>query len=277
MKITPHTKISAIIKANSHSIAAIASIAKPFQKLKNPILRRLMAPRVTVAEAAAIGGCTIADFKRVLEPLGFIITTIDQKGTENHIGENAPVWFSSLAESQTDTFDVRQIIDQGDDPLKTIMQRYHQLPIGHALCIINSFIPYPLLQVLGKKGARHYIQSPSDTLHHTWFFKEVAPAKPEKISNDHITIQIPSSFEKKLADYEPQYRIELDVRALPMPQPLEAILQAIPKLKPHEILYVYHKRVPLHLLEELEGTAYNILLCEYADDDIRLLISYETD
>jgi uncharacterized protein (DUF2249 family) len=213
----------------------------------------------------------------VLEPLGFIITTIDQEETENHTGGNAPVWFSSLSESQIDQFDVRQIIDQGDDPLKAIRQRYQQLPIGHALCIINSFVPYPLLQVLGKKGAIHYIQSLSDSLHHTWFFKEAATAKPEKISNDHIAMQASSSFEKKLMAYEPQYRIELDVRALPMPQPMEVILQAATKLKPNEILHVYHKRVPLHLLEELEGTPYEILLCEYADDDIRLLISYEPE
>src|SRR5690606_9000415 len=153
----------------------------------------------------------------------------------------------------------RQIINQGEDPLKAIMLRYQQLPIGHALCIINSFIPYPLVQVLGKKGTSYYIQSLSDTLHHTWFFKESTATASVKISNEHIAMQAPSSFEKKLTAYEPQYRIELDVRALPMPQPMEAILHAIAKLKPNEILHVYHKRVPLHLLEELEGTPYEIL------------------
>lgn len=71
MKIDQHTKISDLIKYDSASIDAIASIAKAFHKLKNPILRKLLASRVNIAEAAKIGKCSVLDFQRVLIPLGF--------------------------------------------------------------------------------------------------------------------------------------------------------------------------------------------------------------
>ena len=71
MKITKKTKISELIKHDIRSIDAIASIAKPFKKLKNPLLRKLMASRVNIAEAAKIGGATVAEFVQVLAPLGF--------------------------------------------------------------------------------------------------------------------------------------------------------------------------------------------------------------
>lgn len=56
MKINRQTKISAIIRHNS---AAIEAINPHFNKLRNPILRKVLAPRVTVEDAALIGGCKL--------------------------------------------------------------------------------------------------------------------------------------------------------------------------------------------------------------------------
>jgi len=56
MKFNRNTRISTLIKEKEETILAIASINKHFLKLKNPVLRRVLAPRVTVADAAKVGG-----------------------------------------------------------------------------------------------------------------------------------------------------------------------------------------------------------------------------
>jgi hypothetical protein len=68
--INGQTKISSIIKANKASIEAIASVARPLEKLKNPILRKLLAARITLSEAAEMGGCSVRDVARALQSHG---------------------------------------------------------------------------------------------------------------------------------------------------------------------------------------------------------------
>ena len=75
MKINSNTKISLIIKENEQAIEAIASINKHFLKLKNPILRKILAGRVSVADAAKVGGVDINVIFQKLMMIGFEIET----------------------------------------------------------------------------------------------------------------------------------------------------------------------------------------------------------
>lgn len=266
ISIDSHTKISTLIRANADSIDAIASLAKPLQKLKNPLLRRIMASRVTIAEAASIGGCSVADFERVLEPLGFVFNT-GADGSQAAIAKK-PAWLSDA--TPCTRLDVRQAIEEGNDPLKEINQAYHQLPSGHILCIVNSFIPYPLIKLLENKGAQTFVDTISDQEHHTFFLKGGQGTTPTSSAN--ISTLGFTEFQALLNTYDDKDIIRLDVRDLPMPQPMEMILNTIPSLQEGNILHVNHKRVPLHLLEELEEDDYIVQLCEVSEGDVRLLI-----
>src|SRR5688572_7220648 len=73
MVINANTKIGSILKHNPAALEAIVSISPKFEKLRNPILRKLMAGRASVSMASKIGGCRIDDFFRKLAPLGFEI------------------------------------------------------------------------------------------------------------------------------------------------------------------------------------------------------------
>lgn len=66
--------------------------------------------------------------------------------------------------------------------------------------------------------------------------------------------------------------VELDVRSLPMPQPMERILETLGQLKANEGLFVQHKKVPLYLLEELGNLPYRVFVSEIAEGDVRILI-----
>jgi len=273
MVINKHTRVSEVIKANADSIAAIAELAKPLHKLKNPLLRRVMAPRVTLAEAAAIGGCSLADIRAALEPLGFQFSDEAADKEDGQEKGQRPDWLDAAEDGAIDLFDVRQLIESGDDPLKAIIQRYRVLPAGNLLCIVNSFIPYPLINLLGKKGADSFVETVADNVHYTWFFKRDVPAEQtEAPEGDRVTMHDASSFDRVLAAYPETRRIYLDVRPLPMPQPMETILETLPTLAPGQALFVQHKRVPLHLLEELAEQAYVVHIYEVVEGDVKLLI-----
>lgn len=274
MIINQHTKISALIKANEASIEAIAGLAKPLRKLKNPLLRRVMASRVTIADAAAIGKCSVSDFKRVLEPLGFTFTETGAADSPA-IGADRqrPGWLPEDGDGQTEYFDVRDMIESGDDPLKAILQRYGALRPEQVLCIINSFIPYPLISLLENKGAQSFAEAMENNLYHTWFFKgHEGQETGDAAAANHVVMHDADSFGRAVRRYDESQLRCIDVRHLPMPLPMQTILETLPELAADEVLYVQHKRVPLHLLEALDGQPYTIHIHEVDEGDVKMLI-----
>lgn len=269
--ITPNTRIAELIRANDQSIGAIATLSKPLQKLKNPLLRKVLASRVTLSEAAKIGGCKLSDFKRVLEPLGFSLTLETDENLQLHshqtVASEKPVWLDT---TECTYLDVRQAIEEGNDPLREINEQYRKLPTGRILCIINTFIPSPLITLLEKKGAKTFVEQVYENEYLTYFLRE--HATDEQVQETQISTLSWEDFQALLQRYQEPDIIQLDVRNLPMPQPMERILDTLPELDNGKALYVRHRRVPLHLLEEMENYDFVVKLCGMSDGDVRLLI-----
>lgn len=270
MTINSATKIAAIIKANKASIDVIASLAKPLEKLRNPVLRSIMAGRVTIAEAAKIGGCTVENFKTALVPLGFVWVT-SEEGTNGSGGEPIPAWLSGLAPSQVQMLDVRPAISAGKDPLKQIMQQYKSLPEGRVLCIINSFIPYPLIDLLQSKSASCFTETIGADEHRTWFLKGKSKAGEKKQGSPVVHCNQVEFTNASNRFYAGRLQT-IDVRPYEMPIPMQMILEALGRLPAGNALLVHHKRIPVYLLEELSDKQYDVLIYTVAETDIRLLI-----
>ncbi len=62
ISINANTKIAYLLKQHPDALEAIISISPKFNKLKNPLLRKLMAGRTSISMASKIGGCTVNDF-----------------------------------------------------------------------------------------------------------------------------------------------------------------------------------------------------------------------
>ena len=62
MTINANTKIAVLLKHHPDALDAIISISSKFEKLRNPILRKIMAGRTSIAMASKIGGCELDDF-----------------------------------------------------------------------------------------------------------------------------------------------------------------------------------------------------------------------
>src|SRR5680860_1485830 len=71
--INANTKISQLIKAHPDALESIIGMDQKFDTLRDPMLRKEIAGRTTIAMAAKMAGYQVKDFYSRLKPLGFEI------------------------------------------------------------------------------------------------------------------------------------------------------------------------------------------------------------
>lgn len=263
--ITVNTKISQLLKANPNALEAIVSIDSKFKKLRNPLLRKVLASRTSIAMAAKMAGCKTDDFFEKLKPLGFEIDTTVK--SEKTVKKEMPEVISQLKKEAILELDVRKELEEGRDPLKLILGKVKEVQKDQALKLINTFEPVPLIKILEEQGFISYVDTVKSDLVETYFFKPVAmesiESGPKKGATDGWD-ELIEKFEGKLE--------KVDVRELSMPQPMHTILGEIEKLPADAALYVYHKRIPVFLLPELEDLGFDYRIKEVSEGQVRLLI-----
>ena len=273
MDFNAQTKISELIKFNKNSIEAIASIAKPLEKLKNPILRKVMASRVSVGEAAKMGGCQVTDFAQVLAPLGF---RFERLASDNEVEqEPRPDWLVKSPAADIEVYDVRPIINSGSDPLKEILHRFKEIQPGKILNVVNNFIPTPLIHLLTQEKAEaSFVQTISHNEFHTYFLKRAKESSTSipKRSEQKINMDGEQEFENITKQFSANNTKEIDVRDLEMPGPMQTILAELNELPANNALYIHHKRVPVYLLEELADKDFEIHIRNIEDGNVKMLI-----
>jgi len=271
MQLAADTKIAAIIKANPAAVEAIAGISSHFEKLRNPLLRKLLAARVSIADAARIGGCQVEHIYEKLAPPGFMADVPSSTASPKTTAAATVPWpyfLQALPPGKLVTQDVHQKIASGNDPFRLIMDAVKDMSPDKALLLVNTFEPTPLLAILQKKGFCHFTDTISPELVHTYFWKETADALP---SPETQLIATAENFGDLLAAYTGKVRC-LDVRHLEMPQPMVTILQQLEQLSNSEALYVLNKRVPQFLLPQLQERGFSVSMKEAGLDQVYLLI-----
>ena len=269
MIITANTKISKIIKQDKKVIDVIASINKHFRKLKNPILCKMLASRVSVADAAKIGGVTAEAFLKKLQENGYQVefNGKEKEETPGNITENKKE--NTMNKTDVVTLDVRPVLAGGVDPFDEIMKTLKSMEDHQTLLIINTFEPIPILNILKKRGYEYKTERPEPGVVHTYLHKtDAGPASGDVMkikadeADDFGTIE--SRFAGKMT--------EVDVRNLEMPMPMVTVLEELEKLNEGEALYVHHKRLPQYLLPELENRNFKLVQKPIDDDNLKLII-----
>jgi hypothetical protein len=261
MKITEGTKISELIKSNPDAIEVIASINDHFRKLRNPILRKILAPRVTISDAAKIGGCSVDIFFEKLAEIGFM----RDKSAANPEDKSVPSFFSIPSDYDISKLDVRGHISDGKDPFLMITRALDNLATGKYLLLINSFEPVPLIKILREKNYLCNVHPEGEAIY-TYIKKTETSARfsarAETLTKD---------FENKLAEYTNKLKI-LDVSAMEMPGPMVTILKELDELPLNVGLFVKHRKIPHFLIPELKMRGINILIRECGENSVELLI-----
>ncbi len=263
--INKNTKISKILSLNEKAIDVIASINKNFRKLKNPILRKIFAPRVTVKDAAKIGSCTINNILEKLETIGFEVEYEEEDVSKNIIKTK----LINMKKRKIVKLDVRPILESGVDPYQAIMSSLKELNNDESLLLINSFEPVPLLNKLKKLAYEYEVERPEPQLVYTYLTKTENVIAEQDGSLTKANSEL--NFEEALLKFKGKM-LEVDVRPLEMPMPMVTILEEIEKIEKNGALYVHHKRLPQYLLPELEDRGYIYVNKEIDENNIKFII-----
>lgn len=261
MEINSNTKLNSLFKYHKGALDTIISLNEKFEKLKNPLLRKIMAPRTTISMAAKIGGCRTNDFFEALRPLGFTVSDDPDGLKKVSPGPDAKI----PTVSAKNILDVRPLLSGGKDPLKDILNMASRLTEGEWMYIINSFEPVPLVALLHKQGFNARTFQKSEMEYHSYFTR-ISPSSPMKMS-----AVLDKGWSESIAQYRDRCNF-VDVREMTPPLPMVTILEAMELLPEGFALYVYHKRVPLYLFPEIDDRGFEYRLTEVKKDEVHLLI-----
>lgn len=270
MTINAQTKIAGILKHRPAALDVIVSISPVFVKLRNPFLRKLMASRTSIEMAAKLGHCNVEDFFLKLEPLGFVIGRTAARLDKTKGNDPVPDFLKRLPPDRVTELDVRSVLERGGDPLNSILQHVKVLPTGHVLRIVNTFEPTPLIKLLNKQGFEAYVEEIGAERIDTWFYRESA----ERLTLKEKETGDSPGWEEVMGRFTGRTQT-IDVRQLEMPLPLHAILEALATLPEGWALFVYHKRVPVFLLDELQQRRLCYRIREITETEVRLFIYTE--
>lgn len=270
MKISPDTKISDVIKENIKAIEVIASVNKHFRKLKNPFLRKTLGSRVSIREAASIGGVTPEEIIAKLIEIGFEEERSISKTESSDSAESMDNNISISSEKVNITLDVRKQIEKGKDPMKKIISASQKLDDDEILLVINKFEPLPIIHLLGERGFSSKVEKLAEDKVYTYFWKKEGGNEAPDHGLPKIRIVDSIEFEAKVSGFESLRKI--DVRDLEMPEPMVRILEETELITKGSALYVDHKKIPQYLLPQLEKRSFETIACEVGPDYIKLLI-----
>jgi uncharacterized protein (DUF2249 family) len=268
MQINIQTRIKELLNFKQEEvIRALTKLNKNFGKLRSPVLRNLFAGRVTIADACKISGCSTVDFMESMKQIGFNVNE-EQNSKEQSARPVAAI-------KEPNSFlelDVRPILAQDKDPLKEILVSIKMLEESQGLKLINTFEPLPLIHLLADRGFTHRVEFVDDNTVITYFnkkasgIKEIIPFPADELTVDD------GQLDSLLATIAPDKIKYLDVRQLEMPKPMLSILAETTDLSVGDALFVYHKKIPVYLLPELEKQGLKYLFKSISPGNVNMLI-----
>ena len=246
--------VARLLDEHPELIEVLARYHPHFARLRNRLLRRVMGPRVTVAQAAGMAGVPADELLAVLrqavgEPAPAPHHARSPEGRSNEgsdaaspsqgegRGEGAPPrGLADTPEARQVRLDVREDIRRGDEPFARIMGAIKTLAGDQVLALRVPFEPIPLYDVLGKRGFAHWTERRASDDWTVWFYRDTGPR-----------------VEPTAAPAAPaRSRSVLDVRGLEPPQPMLRVLQEVDRLGPDAELEVHHERRPMFLYPQLD-------------------------
>jgi uncharacterized protein (DUF2249 family) len=270
--ITRDWKVAQVLDTYPETLEAFLDASPHFSKLNNKILRNTIARRVTLEQAARVGGIELTTLLLSLNRKAGIVMKASEPNiqhTHNEQTTEADTQTSVSrppADAQEIVLDVRPIIDSGRDPFKEIMQAVKSMTNGDVLHIINSFEPIPLYSVLAGRGFAHSADLQGDEWH-VRFWKDTNDTAPDAGGS------IDAAAES--GGHQNNF-VEIDVRGLQPPEPMMKILETLNTLADDAILMVKHEREPIFLYDKLHERGYTAITSRVSDAYYKIIITKES-
>jgi uncharacterized protein (DUF2249 family) len=247
-------KISEVLKRHPELLEELIGLSPAFEKLRNPMLRRVQSRLVTVSQAAGIAGLEPAQVTRALNRAAGITPPADADTTETHAGApaEAPGWVATAPVATE--LDVRPLMARGEEPFRAIMAAAREVPAGSVLLLTVGFEPLPLYDALAKQGFAHWAVQREPDRWEVRFHRD-RPAGTVSTQDRTGTGSAPAKATE--VDWSaPAAEVTIDVSELVPPEPMVKILQTLETLPDGSRLLVHHVRRPIHLYDRLDEMGY---------------------
>lgn len=251
-------KINQVLNEFPELLDTLADSHPAFEKLRNPLIRRVQSRLVTVEQAAGIAGLEPASLVAKLnKAAGFDVDPVPIVATVRP-RRDAPHWVQHAVIAER--LDVRPLIARGGEPFSMITGAAARIPMGKVLSLRSPFDPVPLREALGKLGFEAYTSGAGEDW--TTLFLRVREATKRKEPAVRAESAAPVTAE-----------ITIDVSELVPPEPMMRILAALEELPAGGQLTVHHVRRPMHLYPQLDDLGYTHETTEIAPNQVQIVIN----
>jgi uncharacterized protein (DUF2249 family) len=235
--ITGTMTVARLLAEHPQLVDFLASYHPHFEKLRRGLVRKVMAPRVTVEQAARMAGISaddlLAALRRQVGEAESASVPADRSSDPGAPRIRPPL----LAVRRPVHVDVRDDIQRGTEPFARIMAAVKKLRDEEMLVLRAPFEPFPLYDVLGRRGLAHWAERQAADDWSIWFYRdpgaEAAPSSTGRPSTVGAAARI-------------------DVRGLEPPLPMIRVLERLDTLVEGAELEVIHDRRPMFLYPQLE-------------------------
>lgn len=168
VEIGPSTTVHELLDAYPELEDKLISIAPPFKKLKNPLLRRSIAKVATLKNIASVGNIELTELiNKIREEVGQSET--DESFEDEVYFLAQPGWFA------TDRVAISIVEDEVEDKDKmtvvTVLREAKKVKRGEIIELITTFLPAPGIEVMRTKGYSVWTTKGKGSLVRTYFLK----------------------------------------------------------------------------------------------------------
>lgn len=149
-KITPETKIGALLESFPRLEDVLLEMAPEFKKLKNPLLRKTIARVTSLRQAAALAKIPLSEMINALRDEAGIMERFIPDGEAGPLSSEAPSWFSSTQIARR--LDARVMLERGEQPIQKVFSECKNLKDGEIFELITPFLPAPLIERARQQG-----------------------------------------------------------------------------------------------------------------------------
>ena len=147
IKITPDVTVHALLKAYPELEDVL--IARPFGKLRNPILRRSIARIATLKHAATVGGVPLDQLIQTLREAVGQQASGESYADQDDFGDQ-PEWFASekIAISLSEADEE----EEDEMPLNRVLKAGQSVDPGQIVELTATFVPAPIIEIMQSKS-----------------------------------------------------------------------------------------------------------------------------
>jgi uncharacterized protein (DUF2249 family) len=248
------TTIAELLDTHPELVNVLADFNPHLASFRDRGQLKIMAPRITVAQAAGMAGVPAPELVAVLRrAVGEQVADVERETDER---EHATP--PDLAGRRRVHLDVRDDIRHGLEPFARIMAAVKELGEEEVLVLRAPFEPIPLYEVLGRRGLAHWTERRGADDWAVWFYRGPGTAG----AGEHANVEPTATTET----------IIVDVRGLEPPQPMVCVLERLDRLQPGQTLLVIHSRRPMFLYPQLDERGFVHETRQAAPDRVEIRI-----